>query len=407
MRRNEPITVIIPTRERCETLLHSLRSATSQNYERLTILVADNCSKDDTSEVVAAARDPRIRYIKTERRLSMSSNWENAVSNVTEGWVTVLGDDDALLPGAIERVASLAADSGTSAVRSTTCEYQWPSLTGNAHGVIDVPLSHLVEIRDSAKQLSRVLRGKASYRTLPMVYTGGFIHTSVLSRHRELTGSVFLSMTPDVYSGVAVAQLIDRFLFCGIPLVVNGASRHSNGSSFFRKERSTISDQPSALYFQEPNIPPHEAVAISANERFPPSLQLILLEAYMQSLKIGRNVEACAAAALQLRLIRREAYIRSTDIRAWEERFRAQHNLPAQHRMLETLSLRIEAAVWNGMRQAERLAIWRASGSPKMPLANVADAAAFAADLLASPPSRASAALACVARSILHRGARR
>ncbi len=72
-------TVIIPTRERADTLYYSLKTCVTQDYDDLEILVSDNFSQDNTREVVESFKDPRIRYINTGKRVSMSDNWEFAV----------------------------------------------------------------------------------------------------------------------------------------------------------------------------------------------------------------------------------------------------------------------------------------------------------------------------------------
>ena len=73
---NEPrITVIIPTRERCETLGASIRACVEQDYDNLEIIVSDNASQDDTESVVHSFRDSRLRYIKTDR--PAGHDWKN------------------------------------------------------------------------------------------------------------------------------------------------------------------------------------------------------------------------------------------------------------------------------------------------------------------------------------------
>ena len=42
------MTVIIPTRNRANTLRYALLTCTAQAYEDLEIIVSDNCSDDDT-----------------------------------------------------------------------------------------------------------------------------------------------------------------------------------------------------------------------------------------------------------------------------------------------------------------------------------------------------------------------
>ena len=92
---NEPkVTVILPTRERGDALESALRTVTEQRYENLEIVVSDNCSHDRTGEIARSTGDRRVRYLNTGRRLSMSHNWEFALSHVTggAGWVTIIGD---------------------------------------------------------------------------------------------------------------------------------------------------------------------------------------------------------------------------------------------------------------------------------------------------------------------------
>ena len=101
------ITVVIPTRERCDVLEKSLKTVTSQNYDNLEIIVSDNFSTDKTKDVVRRANDPRIKYINTGKRVSMTHNWEFALSHVTDGWVTIIGDDDGLLPESLNKIAKI------------------------------------------------------------------------------------------------------------------------------------------------------------------------------------------------------------------------------------------------------------------------------------------------------------
>jgi glycosyltransferase involved in cell wall biosynthesis len=111
-------TVVVPTRERCETLRATLRTCLDQSHPDLTVIVSDNASADDTRAVVASFDDPRLKYVNAGRRVSMARNWEFALDAVddTENYVHYLGDDDGLLPDAIADVAALIGDTGARAV---------------------------------------------------------------------------------------------------------------------------------------------------------------------------------------------------------------------------------------------------------------------------------------------------
>jgi len=67
-------TVIVPTRERADVLGPALKTVVEQDYDNLRILVSDNFSNDSTRDMVESFRDPRIIYINTGKRLSMSLN---------------------------------------------------------------------------------------------------------------------------------------------------------------------------------------------------------------------------------------------------------------------------------------------------------------------------------------------
>lgn len=124
------ITVIIPTRERCDVLEKTLRTVTAQNYDDLDIIVSDNFSADDTERVVRSTNDARVKYVNTGKRLSMSHNWEFALSKVGDvGWVTIIGDDDGLLPGSLDKISEIIQSTDVLAVRTSVCSYRWPSLT--------------------------------------------------------------------------------------------------------------------------------------------------------------------------------------------------------------------------------------------------------------------------------------
>src|SRR5262249_50277228 len=88
MHEKTKFTVIVPTRERADTLYYCLQTIIRQKYDNLEILVSDNFSHDNTEQVVRNIGDSRIRYVNTGRRLDMSRNFEFALSHVKNGWVT-------------------------------------------------------------------------------------------------------------------------------------------------------------------------------------------------------------------------------------------------------------------------------------------------------------------------------
>src|SRR5256885_12578411 len=94
-------SMVIPTRERARTLRFAIRSCLAQHFDDYEIVVCDNCGSSATREVIDEFRSPRIRYIRSDVPLAMSDNWELAVSEAHGEFVTIVGDDDALLRHAL------------------------------------------------------------------------------------------------------------------------------------------------------------------------------------------------------------------------------------------------------------------------------------------------------------------
>ena len=53
--------------------------------------------------------------------------------------------------------------------------------------VLEVPWPRGEEVRESRASVVAVMSGAADYRTLPILYTGGFVHASLLARARGPT----------------------------------------------------------------------------------------------------------------------------------------------------------------------------------------------------------------------------
>src|SRR5215211_4791039 len=64
------VTVVIPCYNQAHFLGEAIESVLSQSYEHFELIVVDDGSTDDTSEVATAysARDRRVRLIRQENR---------------------------------------------------------------------------------------------------------------------------------------------------------------------------------------------------------------------------------------------------------------------------------------------------------------------------------------------------
>ena len=373
-------TVVVPTRERADVLVDCLRTVVAQDYEPLEILVSDNFSGDDTEAAVRSFDDPRITYVNTGRRLSMSDNWEFALGHVTDGWVTIIGDDDGLLPDSLERAAGIVRATGTRAIRSSVCAYQWPSLTGEGFGRIRIPLERGSAVRDSREWLRKVIEARASYLDLPMLYNGGFVDVAVLRTIRTRTGRFYRSPIPDVYAAIAIASVVDSYVYSRVPLAINGASRHSTGTSQF-SGLNRAGASPAALFLTERNMPFHPDLPLLADGHYPASFQVLVYESWLQSAAL-RAESRTPMHARQLELILATAGRYRGEIDDWGRRFAEAHGLDftlIRARAGRTRLLRRPRSMLRKLKG--KLGVHRAGGAG-LPLEDVVAASRYAADVL-------------------------
>jgi hypothetical protein len=378
------ITVVIPTRERCDVLTKSLLTCTSQDYDRLTILVSDNMSGDDTKAVATRAGDKRIVYVNTGARLSMSGNFEFALGHVTDGWVTIIGDDDGLMPHAARKVAELIRrHADIRAIRSATCHYRWPGVTGNAFGDLAVPLRRGIELRNSQAWLNKVMSGLTLYPNLPMLYSGGFVDVSLLAELKAKRGAFYFSSIPDLYSAMAISRSIDRYLYVFEPLALDGASKHSVGTSLVRRTSADAAQK----FFSEENIPWHRDLPTDKAGGIPRVHQAWVYESYLQSRLLGPvDGERTHEDQVRVTLARPDCNEAALD---WAEGLAARHDIDFARARQDARMMRMRLKA-NAVRTkvAHTFNTFYLTGRPGVPLTDVQQASQTAGQVVAERPSK-------------------
>lgn len=250
------LSIVIPTRERADTLFYTIKTLIEQDYQSCEIIVSDNASEDNTSEIVHSFSDPRIRYVNTEKRISMADNWEFALKHVRGEFVTYIGDDDGFLPGAITKAMRLLDETKMSALIWDKVEYCWPDYVDeNMRNWFSLRSGRsCLQVVNSRKRLEKVIRFREGYTRLPCLYNG-IIKKSLLDRVSTLStnGLFFNAISPDVFSGLALSMVVDRYLLTDYPFSVNGASRHSNGTAFVRSKNLNIAGSDPTQKFMSEN----------------------------------------------------------------------------------------------------------------------------------------------------------
>lgn len=100
---NDPlISICVPAYNGEYTVLKAVNSILSQTYKNIEVIVVDDCSPDNTYEILKSIKDQRLKLYKNDSNLGMVGNWNKCVSYATGQYVHMLHSDDILYQTCIE-----------------------------------------------------------------------------------------------------------------------------------------------------------------------------------------------------------------------------------------------------------------------------------------------------------------
>ncbi len=143
------VSICIPTYNYARFLPEAINSVLKQNFTDYEILIIDDCSDDNTKEVVSnyAKRDSRVRFKFNLVNVGMINNWNLCLFEARGEYIKpVFGDDLLSSPNALEKMVSLL-DSDPNI-----------SLVGSARNLIDAE-SKIIKILSHFKN-DTILQGE-------------------------------------------------------------------------------------------------------------------------------------------------------------------------------------------------------------------------------------------------------
>jgi len=102
---NDLVSIITPTYNCARFIEETIRSVQAQTYTHWELIISDDCSTDNTREVIAPylATDSRIKYICNEQNSGAAVTRNNALRQARGRWIAFLDSDDLWLPEKLER----------------------------------------------------------------------------------------------------------------------------------------------------------------------------------------------------------------------------------------------------------------------------------------------------------------
>jgi glycosyltransferase involved in cell wall biosynthesis len=101
------VSIIIPTYNRAHIIERALHSVTNQTLQDFEIIIVDDASTDNTTEVIDQFDDPRIRYLQHNENRFAGAARNTGMEAATGKYIAFLDSDDAWLPLKLERQIGL------------------------------------------------------------------------------------------------------------------------------------------------------------------------------------------------------------------------------------------------------------------------------------------------------------
>lgn len=237
-------SVLIPTRNRLEYLKHAIRSVLRQDYDHWEIVVSDNDSEEDIKGYVASLADPRIKYSRTEKFLSVTENWNRALVNSGGDYIIMMGDDDCLLQGYFNQTSDLIKTyQFPDLLYCSAYLYAYPNVFpehpqgflqkwGNALFLEGKDQPFLLKKEEAFNAVKAAMNFKVIFN-FNMQFA--LFHRSLIPEMQK-KGEFFQSPYPDYYAMTALLLIAKRILAVPKPLVVIGITPKSFGYYYFNNK---------------------------------------------------------------------------------------------------------------------------------------------------------------------------
>lgn len=99
----ELVSIIMPSYNTAKYISESIKSVQAQTYSNWELLLVDDCSTDNTDEVVATfLSDSRIRYVKNKKNSGAAISRNRALREARGEWIAFLDSDDLWKPNKLE-----------------------------------------------------------------------------------------------------------------------------------------------------------------------------------------------------------------------------------------------------------------------------------------------------------------
>lgn len=107
------VTIIMPSYNTASLIRNSIKSVQAQSYSNWELIIVDDCSTDNTDQVVKPfLADGRIRYLKNEKNSGAAVSRNRALREARGRWIAFLDSDDLWVPDKLKKQIHFMEENG-------------------------------------------------------------------------------------------------------------------------------------------------------------------------------------------------------------------------------------------------------------------------------------------------------
>lgn len=106
------VSIIMPSYNTASFIEETIQSVLNQTYTNWELIIVDDCSTDNTNEVVDTIKDCRIHYLKNEKNSGAAISRNKALREAKGQWIAYLDTDDLWMPEKLEKQIKFMEENG-------------------------------------------------------------------------------------------------------------------------------------------------------------------------------------------------------------------------------------------------------------------------------------------------------
>jgi succinoglycan biosynthesis protein ExoO len=224
-------SVIIPAYNVSGIIARAIRSAAAQTFPPLEILVIDDCSTDNTVDVVRAlGREiPALRLLSTPANGGPSAARNVGLREAKADWIALLDSDDAWKPGRLKRLSEVASATSADFVADNLVMWDVVADAQFKPTYFELPQPQKqITLLDVFRADDNFNFSKASFTLMKPICRLKFLTDHKLQYNESMRVSEdFVFLAESLFNGAKIILIEEAYYIYSMPRGPSGRSPHS------------------------------------------------------------------------------------------------------------------------------------------------------------------------------------